>query len=280
MRFPFLTQDFLKAQFKVESILSANLAGKSSSCGARFGVRMEGSESEAMFDSLNLNPQLFINEVLNTVDDVVDDAFDFFYQEASTKLKTERTEASQDLRKGVDGIRNVIQSVLDKRLAIWEKYSLYHCFSVPQGFALPKSDESTEDGAMYQDALSDPDIDAELDIWRKKLAAVTKEFEMLNQELQALEKRSPSSVEYINEALQSYEQNSLHQLFQEVVANASELGTKIGRLNTSMIEETNEMKMKEAYKIENDLSAMDPTTGLSNAKFEDLQQFLAVMKSM
>ncbi|KAI4346261.1 hypothetical protein L6164_013328 [Bauhinia variegata] len=74
--------------------------------------------------------------------------------------------------------------------------------------------ESTEDGAMYQDALSDPDIDAELEIWRKKLAAVTKESETLNQELQALEKRSPSSVEYIIEALQSYEQNFLHELFQ------------------------------------------------------------------
>lgn len=41
---------------------------------------MEGSESEAIFDSLNLNPQLFINEVLNSVDDLVDGAFDFFHQ--------------------------------------------------------------------------------------------------------------------------------------------------------------------------------------------------------
>lgn len=41
---------------------------------------MEGSESEAVFDSLNLNPQLFINEVINTVDDLVDDAFNYFQQ--------------------------------------------------------------------------------------------------------------------------------------------------------------------------------------------------------
>lgn len=41
---------------------------------------MEGSESEAPFNSLNLNPQLFVNEVLNTVDNVVEDAFNFFYQ--------------------------------------------------------------------------------------------------------------------------------------------------------------------------------------------------------
>jgi hypothetical protein len=41
---------------------------------------MEGSESEAIFESLNVKPQLFINESLNTVDDLVDDAFHFFQQ--------------------------------------------------------------------------------------------------------------------------------------------------------------------------------------------------------
>lgn len=42
------------------------------------GQLMEGSKGEAVFDSLNLNPQLFINEALNVVDDLVDDAFDFY----------------------------------------------------------------------------------------------------------------------------------------------------------------------------------------------------------
>lgn len=39
---------------------------------------MEGSKSEAVFDSMNLNPQLFINETINTIDDYVDEAFDFY----------------------------------------------------------------------------------------------------------------------------------------------------------------------------------------------------------
>ena len=41
---------------------------------------MEGSESEAIFESLNLNPQLFLNETLNIVDDLLDNAFDFYLQ--------------------------------------------------------------------------------------------------------------------------------------------------------------------------------------------------------
>lgn len=46
----------------------------------RATARMEGSESEAVFDSLNVNPQLFINEVFNLVDDLVDDACNHFHQ--------------------------------------------------------------------------------------------------------------------------------------------------------------------------------------------------------
>ena len=33
----------------------------------------------------------------------------------------------------------MIQGVLDKRLEMWEKYCLRHCFSVPEGFSMPKS---------------------------------------------------------------------------------------------------------------------------------------------
>lgn len=44
------------------------------------GSLMQGSDSEAVFDSLNLKPQLFINEVLNAVDDMVEGAFDFYHR--------------------------------------------------------------------------------------------------------------------------------------------------------------------------------------------------------
>lgn len=41
---------------------------------------MEGSHGETVFDSLNLNPQLFINSVVNVVNDVVDEAFESYKQ--------------------------------------------------------------------------------------------------------------------------------------------------------------------------------------------------------
>ena len=47
---------------------------------------MEESKGEVVFDSLNLDPHLFINEALNVVDDLVGDAFDFYQSYASLCL--------------------------------------------------------------------------------------------------------------------------------------------------------------------------------------------------
>ncbi|MED6224887.1 hypothetical protein PIB30_088444 [Stylosanthes scabra] len=153
------------------------------------------------FESLNLNPQLFVNEVLNTVDDVVDEAFDFFHQEASTKLNSEGSiQRSEDLRKGVDCVRQRIQSVLDNRLAIWEKYCLLHCFAIPQGFRMPITDKSNENG-LYPDAPFDLDIDAQLNSLRTRLTEVGKESEVLNREILILEKQSTINAHHINERL-------------------------------------------------------------------------------
>ncbi|KAL9328508.1 hypothetical protein ACSQ67_003511 [Phaseolus vulgaris] len=240
---------------------------------------MEESESEAVFDALHLNPQLFCNEVLNNVDDVLDEAFRFFYQDASTKLNIEGTQRSQDLKKGVDCIRQRVQSVLDKQLGAWENYILRHCFSLPRGFRLPNTDESTESG-VDPGAPFDPDIDAQLDSLREKLTEVAEDSEMLNQEIQLLERKSSINAGYINEAVHLYEQNSMHELFQEIVATASELEMKMGKLNSSMIEETDQMKTKRIYSTEMDLSAVHSAKGLSNEKLDDIEEFVGIVKSM
>ncbi|GAU19005.1 hypothetical protein TSUD_193430 [Trifolium subterraneum] len=245
---------------------------------------MEGSmsESDAVFESLNLNPKFFLNEILNTVDDLFLEAFDFFFQEASTKLNTEATQRSQHLRQGVDFIRQKVQSVLDQKLAVWEKYCHYHCFSLPEGFRLPNTlnDESSgNDIVPVPDATSDHELDAQLESLRKKLAEVGKESEMLSQEIHALERQSSHNAQYINEAVKLFEQNSYTELFQEIMATASELRLKMGELNTNMIEETGKMEAKRIDNNKMDTSAIYAAKGLSNTKLEDLQEFVTLMKS-
>nr|XP_004508604.1 protein MIS12 homolog [Cicer arietinum] len=237
------------------------------------------SESDAVFDSLNLNPQLFFNEVLNTVDDFLLQTFDFFFQEASTKLNAEATQRSQNLKQGVDCIRQKVQSVLDQKLAVWEKFCLYHCFSLPEGFHMPNTDESRGND-IDLGAITDPDVDGQLDSLRRKLAEVEKESEMLNQEIYDLERQSSFNARCINEAVQLFEQNSYPELFQEIMATASELRMQMGKLNTNMIEETAKMKAKRIDSSEMDISALNGAKGLSNTKLEDLQEFVNLMKSM
>ncbi|KAJ6759698.1 PROTEIN MIS12-like protein [Salix purpurea] len=171
---------------------------------------MEGSESEAVFESLNLSPRLFINETLNTVDDLLDDAFHFYNQEASNLFKTDGTDRSRFLSEGIAYIRNMIQSDLDTRLGMWEKYCLHHVFAVPKGFSLPQTKESPTETFTCQDLLFDPDLDAQLDILRNRLTMVGKESAGLNHELQALERQSASSdhcSELVSQALQLYGQS-------------------------------------------------------------------------
>ncbi|XP_059644300.1 protein MIS12 homolog [Cornus florida] len=244
---------------------------------------MECSESEAIFNSLNLNPQLFINEVLNLVDDLVDGAFDFFHLEASTQLKVEGTDRSDDLSKGVDFIRNMIQSVLDKRLEMWEKYCLQHCFIVPQGFSLPKINESPGGSSTDHTVLSDAELDVQLDSLRDKLALVGKETTELNRELQSLERQSALSNQYagpVNEALQLYEQQSVHDMFQELTRTASELRMKMEKLKTKRVEETQCLRIERMHIPNGDLFRKNRGKGLYNATSEELQEFVSYIKNV
>ncbi|KAJ0048876.1 hypothetical protein Pint_16362 [Pistacia integerrima] len=282
---------------------------------------MEGIESEAVFNSLNLNPQLFINEALNTVDDLVDEAFDFYLQQASTLLKTEGTDRSQDLSKGVAYIRNMIQSALDKRLGMWEKYCLHHCFAVPEGFSLPQTwvgcwcwfhaligclqinqkcsflttnfpgfihdtwrfscqNELPDESSISEDALSDPDLDGQLNSLRAKLNVAGKESAELNRELRALEKQSSSSDCFASEALQLYEENSMHDMFQEMVKMASELRIKMDKLKARRMEDRQQIRTERVFNPKGEFCTINHGKGLYNAELQDLQEFVSELKNI
>ncbi|KAJ6759699.1 PROTEIN MIS12-like protein [Salix purpurea] len=222
---------------------------------------MEGSESEAVFESLNLSPRLFINETLNTVDDLLDDAFHFYNQEASNLFKTDGTDRSRFLSEGIAYIRNMIQSDLDTRLGMWEKYCLHHVFAVPKGFSLPQTESPTETFTC-QDLLFDPDLDAQLDILRNRLTMVGKESAGLNHELQALERQSASNM------------------FQDMLSTMSELHEKMEKLRTRKVENLECIRAKRIKDPNRDLLASNYRKGLPNATVEDIQEFMADLKRM
>ncbi|XP_030473648.2 protein MIS12 homolog isoform X1 [Syzygium oleosum] len=244
---------------------------------------MEGSESEAMFESLNLKPQLFINEVVNSVDDLLDEALLFYHQRASNVLGTEGSDRARDLGKGVAYLHNMIQSVLDKHLGMWEKYCLRHCFSVPEGFSFPKDNTSAGDIPSSQDPIVDLELQEQLDSLRNRLVSVIKESAELNQELEVLERHAVSTDQFskvVTEALESTSQSSLHDTFQEMMRTADELRCKIAKFKTRRMEETENSKKMRLDHQKNNFSMVDRSTGLCGAKLEDLQHFLTDLKKM
>ncbi|EOA17334.1 hypothetical protein CARUB_v10005610mg [Capsella rubella] len=244
---------------------------------------MEGSKSEAVFDSMDLNPQLFINETINSIDYYLDSAFDFYAHEASKfiKINGSDTTKSQDLSNGIERVRGLIQSVMDKRMELWEGYCVKFCFAVPDGFVLPKSDEEVpvysdqgrQDGLLYEQEL-----DSQLDSLRLKLSLVGKRSDELNSELQALERISVSrerSVRLVNEALEIYDESSVDEMFKEMAKVASELRAGVDRLKTKRMKASESAKVERLKNHGKEFSAMT-----FDGKLEDLEKFQAELRKM
>ncbi|CAI9259636.1 unnamed protein product [Lactuca saligna] len=242
--------------------------------------KMDGSESETIFDSLNLNPQLFINAALNIVDELIQSAFDHLHQEASTQLKVDGSDRAEDLTKGLDYIRKAIRSSLDKRLTMWEKYCFLRLFVVPEGFSLPKDDEASVGDIMDVDVvgLGIPDLDSQLVSMRTKLTLAEQESVQLKREIQALERQSAINnhqVTAISELTKLSEQISENDAFQELQKLAAELHTKVEKLKTERDDETQSARFQKLHLWNEDLLKIIGGNVLSNAKPEEVEGFLA-----
>ncbi|KAJ8513679.1 hypothetical protein OPV22_004113 [Ensete ventricosum] len=237
---------------------------------------MEGSESEAVFDAYNLNPQRFLNEVLNAVDDMVDGAFDFCLQQAPqiTGLGADR---SEELARGVSSLHHLTQAVLDKRMSMWEKYCLRHCFSIPDGFVLPKTKEYSI--SVLQEGLLDQELDSQLDSLREKLETAGKESQALHREINFLEMQSTVDNKYnasVAEVQQLLEEHSVHLMFQELAESASKLHQKVAELKSKRL---GDMKQDGVWK--NCLGSgkqMVPDRGISTS-LEDIQEIVSILKN-
>ncbi|XP_020084575.1 protein MIS12 homolog isoform X2 [Ananas comosus] len=195
---------------------------------------MKVRESEAIFDVLGLNPQLFINEILNTVDDMVEGAFDFCLQRMPVVAGVGHAEKAKELPKGVYALRHLAKTILDKRMDSWEKYCLRHCFTVPEGFALPKANNLSTKDVLLEEELSDAEPDAWLDSMREKLSTIGKESGELQNEIFLLEKQSHFCTNYdatVAEAQQIFEESTVQEMFQDIARALPVLHCKISELN-------------------------------------------------
>ncbi|XP_006647526.1 protein MIS12 homolog [Oryza brachyantha] len=171
--------------------------------------------------ALGLNAPLFVNSVLNAVDDVRYGAFEYCLQEGAPEAvgAATATQKAEELERGVISIHNLVKDVLDKRMSNWEKYCLRHCFAIPEGF-LTREDHSSSAKGSLNDGNSDLDLDEELVSLRKKLEYANNESEELQRDISSLERQAECQRNLgscMAELLKVFESKSFQDNFQDLV---------------------------------------------------------------
>lgn len=251
-----------------------------------FGLSSEeGSDSSNIFESINFDPQLFIDDLRNAVDDVIEEGFNFFKDQAPKDLGVKDADILNNLDEGVDAVQNVVRLKLDKQLDIWEKYCLMHCFAIPEGLALPemKNTKLSVVGSSCGDRSSDMDLDTQLEFLREKLVAVGKESAEFHRELAVLERQAAVSTQHaeaLDEALHPLEENSTHDVMKEILRTASELHEKMEKLKTERREKMEKLRLERIRNPNLFHTNKKEIQGNVKASLEDLQQILNDVKVM
>ncbi|VAI47145.1 unnamed protein product [Triticum turgidum subsp. durum] len=202
---------------------------------------MEGDgETSAAEAALGLSPQTFINEVLNFVDDVCFQAFDYCLQEGAPTAvgAATATNKAEELKRGVNEIHHLVKDVLDKRMNNWEMYCLRKCLTVPEGFVAPEDDNSSA-MVLHKDGNSDSELDAELNSLRKKLADANKESEELQREISSLERQTTYKSNLnssIAEVLKLFEDKSVQENIQAIANTIPKLHQKMKVMKRKKVE--------------------------------------------
>uniref|UniRef100_A0A0A9CFV8 Protein MIS12 homolog n=1 Tax=Arundo donax TaxID=35708 RepID=A0A0A9CFV8_ARUDO len=232
--------------------------------------------------ALGLNPQGFVDDVLDIVADVAEGAFEYCLQEAATPGvlgAAKAAEKAADLERGLNDIHNVIMNVLYKRMMNWEKYCLEHCLNVPEGFVVPEDDNSCAKESR-KDRTSDSDLDLELDSLRRKLESANKESENLRRELSSLERQTTYKRKLdssMAEIQKLFEDKFVQQNFAGLAKAIPILQQKLMERNKKMIE-TGSLVDQQVWKMnglrDNKRLALDK--GFT-VHIEDIQEILNIL---
>ncbi|XP_037460894.1 protein MIS12 homolog [Triticum dicoccoides] len=244
---------------------------------------MEGDdETSAVEAVLGLSPQIFINEVLNMVDDIRFQAFEYCLQEGAPAAVSTATATNQaeELKRGVNAICNLVTDVLNKRMSNWEMYCLRKCLTVPEGFVAPEDDNSSAT-VLHKDGNSDSELDAELNFLRKKLADANTESEELRRESTSLERQATYKSNLnssITEVLKLYEDKSVKENIQGIVKAIPKLHQKMKVMRRKKVE-VEAMVGQNVWNVDclRDQKRLAPGSSPST---EDIQEVNTAMKGL
>ncbi|XP_057819440.1 protein MIS12 homolog isoform X2 [Cryptomeria japonica] len=201
-------------------------------------------KTDNIFGSLNFDPQLFVNDVRNAVDDVLDEGFGFFKEQAPNVL----------------GLKD--DAVVDK---LSKNY--------PYNSPLESSRE---------DESSDMDLDSRLESLRESLVAAGRKSAELRGELSILERQAAVNArraEVLDDALQPLEENTTHDFTTEFIRATSVLREKLEHWKTERRDKMENLRI-ERIRSPNIYNIKRKYFPGFEANVDDMQQFVNNFKGI
>ncbi|XP_057819439.1 protein MIS12 homolog isoform X1 [Cryptomeria japonica] len=241
-------------------------------------------KTDNIFGSLNFDPQLFVNDVRNAVDDVLDEGFGFFKEQAPNVLGLKDDAVVDKLSKAIDTIQYTVQLKLDKQLDTWERYCIMHCFDIPKGLSFPEMNYPYNSPleSSREDESSDMDLDSRLESLRESLVAAGRKSAELRGELSILERQAAVNArraEVLDDALQPLEENTTHDFTTEFIRATSVLREKLEHWKTERRDKMENLRI-ERIRSPNIYNIKRKYFPGFEANVDDMQQFVNNFKGI
>eukprot|EP00252_Welwitschia_mirabilis_P010860 TRINITY_DN2445_c0_g1_i4.p1 TRINITY_DN2445_c0_g1~~TRINITY_DN2445_c0_g1_i4.p1 ORF type:complete len:288 (+),score=49.97 TRINITY_DN2445_c0_g1_i4:343-1206(+) len=176
-------------------------------------TRSSKRQKEGVPQSLDFEPQLFVNDVLNAVDECIEEGFEYFERQALNCLPKGSQVSKEIISKAVNDLHGFVQKKADKRLSVWERFCLEYCFKVPDEAAFPNCTNTKLCGTeiLHKVEHSDEELDSRLKSLHKQLEIAQNESIDLHNEVWMLERQREKRTKVVKalaEALGPLEDSS------------------------------------------------------------------------
>ncbi|KAG6546026.1 hypothetical protein Mapa_012431 [Marchantia paleacea] len=172
---------------------SSECLGKPNRAGLEDDSSLRFATSAGVF---HFNPESFMADVVNSVNDLIVGGFDSFEEFAAESLNLQNEEARSALQNGVDKIYNKVKDNIDEHLSLWESSCRTHYFNVTSDAeVLNTSDNadglgrSRESAGIEELQEQDEILNTELCFLRSQLIMAERDASRMRRELTSLRKK-------------------------------------------------------------------------------------------
>eukprot|EP00252_Welwitschia_mirabilis_P010857 TRINITY_DN2445_c0_g1_i1.p1 TRINITY_DN2445_c0_g1~~TRINITY_DN2445_c0_g1_i1.p1 ORF type:complete len:264 (+),score=70.49 TRINITY_DN2445_c0_g1_i1:229-1020(+) len=246
-------------------------------------TRSSKRQKEGVPQSLDFEPQLFVNDVLNAVDECIEEGFEYFERQALNCLPKGSQVSKEIISKAVNDLHGFVQKKADKRLSVWERFCLEYCFKVADEAAFPNCTNTKLCGTeiLHKVEHSDEELDSRLKSLHKQLEIAQNESIDLHNEVWMLERQREKRTKVVKalaEALGPLEDSSAADIHQEIVRTVSEIYERIDDLVAERRQNVEASRLQRMMHPIIDYGDIEHTKGF-HSSFEDLQHFAKIIKA-